>query len=898
MLSPGDRLGPYEVVSPLGAGGMGEVYRAHDTKLSRDVALKVLPAGALADENARKRFRKEALALSRLSHPHVASLFDFDTTDDGTDFLVMELVPGPSLDTRLKRGPLPEKDVVRLGAQVLRALVAAHDQGVLHRDLKPQNLKLTADGLVKVLDFGLARVVPAIAESQTTDTASGSVAGTPPYMSPEQLLGKEVDARTDVYAAGVLLYEMATGRRPFGETSGPQLVAKILNEPMPAPREVNPDVSPVLEQVILKATDKDRELRHVTAKDLLVDLERLAAGTGPVSGRESQRSTRRAAGPRRWAWSAVAGVVVVAVGVAAVALSRPRMPRIVSTRLLARALTTQLAVDDSNAYYLAEDGPVRRRLMAAPLGGGDPRELPLPWHTDADIQLCGISRRLPALLLARGRQLWVYPLPGGPPSRIEGLSNVVEASWSPSGHELAWIENGETSDALWVASDSGADRVRLVEILRQPGSRSDIALVGWHPSGAFLRYLRENAFFDVPATGGAPRELVKSGLLDILRPGSTETRWGFFWGNPAWSPDGRHFLLSTTRGMLAVPETRWPWVGASAEPRLLSAPTHLFRIQFTPDGRRLVGYVLRPSTEVDRIDVASRAVTPLLGGARAGVLEYSPDGSRVAWVTNEDGVGRLNVSRPDGSDRVPVGGHNVHIFPYLPLRWSPDGRTIAFSPWEATAISDSRHRIHLASARDGSVELLSPGDATGQQADPCWSPDGRSLVYAPTGPAVGLPADPDFYLRRVDLATREATRMPGSEGLWGPKCARDGRILAFDEFARRAHEREGGEGATSAFFKLWNPQSGAWSSLSVELPKGAELAHPTWTRDGRYVYAHLAPPRSVVRFDISSRRLETVSDIRGLGEPSQWLDLDPSDAPLVHRDAGQREIVVMDWEAR
>ena len=152
MLAAGDRLGPYEVLALLGAGGMGEVYRAHDTKLDRDVALKVLPQGSLADEAARKRFRKEALALSRLSHPHIASLFDFDTTDDGTDFLVMELVTGPSLDTKLRRGPLPEKEVVRLAAQVLRGLVAAHDRGIIHRDLKPQNIRLTSDGLVKVLE--------------------------------------------------------------------------------------------------------------------------------------------------------------------------------------------------------------------------------------------------------------------------------------------------------------------------------------------------------------------------------------------------------------------------------------------------------------------------------------------------------------------------------------------------------------------------------------------------------------------------------------------------------------------------------------------------------------------------------------------------------------------------
>ena len=276
MITPGTKLGRYEIVSAIGAGGMGEVYRARDSQLDREIALKVLPEGALAEAKARRRFRKEAHALSRLAHPHVATLHDFESFE-GVDFLVMELVPGPSLEDLLGRGALPEKEVVRLGVQIARGLVAAHEQGVVHRDLKPSNIRLTPDGLVKILDFGLAHVERPTEASVTTESAAGTVAGTPPYMSPEQILGKEVDARTDVYGAGVVLYQMATGRRPFGDRSGPRLVAAILSEPPPAPRDVSAALSPGLEAVILKAIDKDPGLRYQTTRELLVDLELMAA---------------------------------------------------------------------------------------------------------------------------------------------------------------------------------------------------------------------------------------------------------------------------------------------------------------------------------------------------------------------------------------------------------------------------------------------------------------------------------------------------------------------------------------------------------------------------------------------------------------------------------------------
>ncbi len=291
-LSAGTRLGPYEVAELLGAGGMGEVYRARDTRLERDVALKILPSDKLADETVRRRFRKEARALSRLSHPHVATVHDFDT-QDGIDFLVMELIPGQGLEERLRAGPLPEKEVLRLGAQLARGLMAAHEHGVVHRDLKPSNLRLTDDGLLKILDFGLARVEATVSDrSGPTETAEPTFAGTVPYMAPEQIRGRSVDPRTDIYAAGNVLYEMSTGGRPFAQAHGPLLTEAILHQAPPSPRQIEPGLSPGLEFVILKALEKEPERRYQSAKDLLLDLERLAAPSAVTAAPERPRRRR------------------------------------------------------------------------------------------------------------------------------------------------------------------------------------------------------------------------------------------------------------------------------------------------------------------------------------------------------------------------------------------------------------------------------------------------------------------------------------------------------------------------------------------------------------------------------------------------------------------------------
>lgn len=304
-----EKLSHYSVLNQIGAGGMGVVYRAHDEQLDRDVAIKVLPTGTLVDEKARQRFRREALALAKLNHPNIGAVYEFGS-EAGIDFLVMELVSGVALDTKLNGGALPEHDVLRWGAQLADGLDAAHTQGIIHRDLKPGNLRLTADGRLKILDFGLAQWTepddPSAVTATLTKTES-QISGTLPYMAPEQLRGHKSDARSDVYSCGAVLYEMSTGERPFPGVSGPQLVGAILERPPARPSATNHRISAALESVVLKAMDKDPNRRYQSARELKIDLERMSSGAVPVAARRSPR----------WEWIASGLAVMILAGLAA-----------------------------------------------------------------------------------------------------------------------------------------------------------------------------------------------------------------------------------------------------------------------------------------------------------------------------------------------------------------------------------------------------------------------------------------------------------------------------------------------------------------------------------------------------------------------------------------------------
>jgi len=290
----GQTLGHYRILEKIGAGGMGEVYRARDERLGREVAVKVLPPSLVPDESVRKRLRKEAQALSKLNHPNIEILFELGSKD-GAEFLVVEYVPGVTLSDRLAQGPMPEREIARLGVQLANGLAAAHSQGIVHCDLKPSNLRTTPDGRLKILDFGIAKSLRVTRESSkhnvTTESTTGGqgVVGTLPYMAPEQLRSEPADARSDLYSAGAVLYEMATGQRAFRDGVAPRLTDAILHQAAVPPRAVNASISPELERIILKCLQKEPENRYQSAAELEVDLRQLATIEGPRSGTAVRR---------------------------------------------------------------------------------------------------------------------------------------------------------------------------------------------------------------------------------------------------------------------------------------------------------------------------------------------------------------------------------------------------------------------------------------------------------------------------------------------------------------------------------------------------------------------------------------------------------------------------------
>jgi eukaryotic-like serine/threonine-protein kinase len=351
----GQRLGHYRILEKVGSGGMGVVYRARDEQLERDVALKVLPSGTLSNDASRRHFRNEALALAKLNHPNIETVYEFDT-QDGMDFLVMEYVPGKTLADRLIGGALPEKEVISLGMQIAAALAEAHEHGIVHRDLKPANIALTEKGQAKVLDFGLAKLLRPRDETTADNLSSAhGAAGTLPYMSPEQLRGEQVDARSDIYTIGAVLYEMATYRRAFGEPLASRLIDAVLHQTPVPPRALNPRISPELERIILKCLDKNPEQRYQSAKELLVDLRRLEQSA-------SGELVTPAPPPKRWSRGAklaaygVAALVALAAMLTAIYaggwrdrfLVRPRSPQIRSLAVLPFA---NLSGDADQDYF-------------------------------------------------------------------------------------------------------------------------------------------------------------------------------------------------------------------------------------------------------------------------------------------------------------------------------------------------------------------------------------------------------------------------------------------------------------------------------------------------------------------------------------------------------------------
>ena len=801
-MHPGSRLGPYEIVAPLGAGGMGEVYRARDTRLGRDVAIKLLRAEVVGDADRVKRFEKEARTVASLTHPNILALYDVGT-HEGRPYLVTELLEGETLSERLKEGPLPVRDAVEVAAQVARGLAAAHSKGIVHRDLKPANLFVTADGQVKILDFGLAKLVESsplpekLAECTTLvgGTEPGVVMGTFVYMSPEQARGKPVDHRSDLFSFGAVLFELLSGVPPFaGETPTDIASAILTQDPPPLPA----GIPAALDHLVRRCLEKRPEDRFDSSHSLALALEALVIPT-PVSippdsaaAVVSKRRNRRAL-----AAAAAGAVVLLALGVALVwrqrtAFSSPAGFQLVSTfpgshrsPSFSPDATMITFIDDFEGVpqvwvkNLAQGAPIR--ITSGALGAGRPQ-----WSPKGD-----------RIVFHRGDWkvlggIWSVPPLGGEPRQI------VETGWSPSfsgdGERIAF----EREDGIFTAAADGGDERRVEGVPANFFEGVDLS-PALSPDGAWIAYfLPEEGphgdFWVVPASGGQARRLT----FDLA-----------IGGTPVWTPDGQSVVFSSAR---SGGRTLWRIPIDGGEPVPVTTGAGEDREPAVSRDRRSLIYTNeRMSYVLMLLDTTTGEQRELLEQRNTISLPaFSPTGDRLAFMIDETSSGQLFTIGTDGRGlhQVTTKPGELHVQP----QWSSDGTSLFYYQSYPTR---SFRRVSV----DGmtSVDLI-PGWSWAVQYAAQVDPQDTLVAYTLRE------GDQGTALVVRDLRSSRETRL--SSTIWEPRWSADSKYLLGTSL-----------GKTDVVVCAID------SGMCEELAKGY---WPLWSGDGTRIFFHRAGSASDV----------------------------------------------------
>ncbi|HEY1470994.1 MAG TPA: protein kinase [Candidatus Acidoferrum sp.] len=856
-LAAGTILGQYEIRSPLGAGGMGEVYRAHDTRLDREVAIKVLPESLTTDTERLRRFEQEARAAAALNHPNILAVHQM-ATQDGVSYMVTELLEGETLRDRMSHGPTPLRKAIDYVVQIAHGLAAAHEKGIVHRDLKPENLFVTKDGRVKILDFGLAKLsqpkeVSGLDDTIDQGTEPGVVMGTAAYMSPEQVRGKTADHRSDIFAFGAILYEMVTGKPTFRKPTSAETMTAILNEEPQSISQVTPIVPPGLQRVVHRCLEKNPEQRFQSASDMAFALEALSdsAITSPTGGHpqvsaKPDRKTIAIAG--------ATAALVLAAAVFAYFWMRPAAAPKASNyvQLTHDGQPKGLVGTDGLRLYMNLGNFDNQGIAAISVAGGEPTRLstPSPFMYATDVSPNGAELLVVESTGPSPGPIWSLPVLSGSPRRL-GDTEGRDAAWSPDGKMLAYSNGG-----LFLAKADGTESHK-VATLKEP---SYVAYPVWSTDGTHLRFTDRNS----NNTAQSLWEVSADGTdLHGLLPG---------WHNPPneccglWTADGKYFVFWSNNQIWALPR-KGGFLRSEPKPiSLTSSPLALSSMVPSRDGRKLfvVGSTYRG--ELMRFDSKSGQLVSFLGGISADGVDFSKDGQWVTYMSYPEGT--LWRSKADGSERLQLTNPpNLALMP----RWSPDGKKIVFFE----NFADKRARIFEVSSSGGTPRQLMPDDPSGQ-ADPNWSPGGDKIVFASNG------LDAESTVRILDLASHQVVTLPGSHGIFSPRWSPNGRYIV-------------GLTSDQAKVVLFDFQTQKWT----ELAKGG-VGWPSWSKDGEYVYVLATGERAVLKIRASTGQVERVADLKSFRATGEWgwlLALAPDDSLLLLREAGTQDVYALDWEA-